>query len=172
MRTRFKSFSLIPVALLALAMMLPAEAVSAQTAASHGDDLAASSLGARSSARRHRSRSRDRAGGDIDSGGNRVRMARASRRRGRLHHRWPGRDDGTGRANVVLHAGDGFLIPPRTPHNARDLGPETGGCCRLISSRQTSRSRRSWTHPFRVGADASREPLHARAPSQISRREP
>src|SRR5882672_8815619 len=24
-----------------------------------------------------------------------------------------------------------------------------GGCCRLISSRQTSRSRRSWTHPFR-----------------------
>src|SRR5258708_23348576 len=40
MRTRFKSFSLIPVALLALAMMLPAEAVSAQTAASHGDDLA------------------------------------------------------------------------------------------------------------------------------------
>ena len=30
MRTRFKSFSLIPVALLALAMMLPAEAVSAR----------------------------------------------------------------------------------------------------------------------------------------------
>jgi quercetin dioxygenase-like cupin family protein len=25
-----------------------------------------------------------------------------------------------------LHAGDGFLIPPRTPHNALDLGPETG----------------------------------------------
>src|SRR5687768_10808200 len=24
-----------------------------------------------------------------------------------------------------------------------------GGCCRLISSRQASRSRRSWTHPFR-----------------------
>jgi quercetin dioxygenase-like cupin family protein len=31
-----------------------------------------------------------------------------------------------GRATVVLRAGDGFLIPPRTPHNARDLGPETG----------------------------------------------
>jgi quercetin dioxygenase-like cupin family protein len=31
-----------------------------------------------------------------------------------------------GRASVVLRAGDGFLIPPRTPHNARDLGPETG----------------------------------------------
>ena len=31
-----------------------------------------------------------------------------------------------GRATVVLNPGDGFLIPPRTPHNARDLGPETG----------------------------------------------
>ena len=31
-----------------------------------------------------------------------------------------------GRATVVLGPGDGFLIPPRTPHNARDLGPETG----------------------------------------------
>ena len=31
-----------------------------------------------------------------------------------------------GRADVVLKAGDGFLIPPRTPHNARDLGPGTG----------------------------------------------
>jgi quercetin dioxygenase-like cupin family protein len=36
-----------------------------------------------------------------------------------------------GRANAVLHAGDGFLIPPRTPHNARDLGPETG---RMLST--------------------------------------
>jgi hypothetical protein len=25
-----------------------------------------------------------------------------------------------------VRPGDGFLIPPRTPHNARDLGPETG----------------------------------------------
>jgi quercetin dioxygenase-like cupin family protein len=31
-----------------------------------------------------------------------------------------------GRATLTLHAGDGFLIPPRTPHNARDLGPGTG----------------------------------------------
>jgi quercetin dioxygenase-like cupin family protein len=36
-----------------------------------------------------------------------------------------------GRATVVRHAGDGFLIPPRTPHNARDLGPETG---RMLST--------------------------------------
>src|SRR3954447_22732022 len=32
---------------------------------------------------------------------------------------------------VILHAGDGFLIPPRTPHNARDLGPGTG---RMLST--------------------------------------
>ena len=32
---------------------------------------------------------------------------------------------------MLLHAGDGFLIPPRTPHNARDLGPETG---RMLST--------------------------------------
>jgi len=36
-----------------------------------------------------------------------------------------------GRANVLLKPGDGFLIPPRTPHNARDLGPETG---RMLST--------------------------------------
>jgi quercetin dioxygenase-like cupin family protein len=32
-----------------------------------------------------------------------------------------------GRPPVILRPGDGFLIPARTPHNARDLGPETGG---------------------------------------------
>ena len=36
-----------------------------------------------------------------------------------------------GRATVVLRPGGGFLIPPRTPHNARDLGPETG---RMLST--------------------------------------
>ena len=30
------------------------------------------------------------------------------------------------RATLILSAGDGFLIPPRTPHNATDLGPGTG----------------------------------------------
>jgi quercetin dioxygenase-like cupin family protein len=30
------------------------------------------------------------------------------------------------RPTLVLHAGDPFLIPPRTPHNAVDLGPGTG----------------------------------------------
>jgi quercetin dioxygenase-like cupin family protein len=36
-----------------------------------------------------------------------------------------------GRASVILRAGDGFLIPPRIPHNALDLGPETG---RMLST--------------------------------------
>src|ERR1700761_6982486 len=27
---------------------------------------------------------------------------------------------------LILKAGDPFLMPPRTPHNALDLGPETG----------------------------------------------
>jgi quercetin dioxygenase-like cupin family protein len=36
-----------------------------------------------------------------------------------------------GRPALTLQAGDGFLIPPRVPHNARDLGPETG---RMLST--------------------------------------
>ncbi|HEY6891478.1 MAG TPA: cupin domain-containing protein [Solirubrobacter sp.] len=32
---------------------------------------------------------------------------------------------------LTLNAGDPFLIPPRTPHNAIDLGPETG---RMLST--------------------------------------
>lgn len=27
---------------------------------------------------------------------------------------------------LILQVGDGFLIPPRVPHNALDLGPDTG----------------------------------------------
>ncbi len=36
-----------------------------------------------------------------------------------------------GESTLVLHAGDGFLITPRRPHNALDLGPETG---RMLST--------------------------------------
>jgi len=36
-----------------------------------------------------------------------------------------------GKPTLTLHAGDGFLIPPRTPHNALDLGPDTG---RMLST--------------------------------------
>ncbi|WP_285115642.1 cupin domain-containing protein [Leifsonia sp. fls2-241-R2A-40a] len=32
---------------------------------------------------------------------------------------------------LLLQAGHGFLIPPDTPHNARDLGPGTG---RMLST--------------------------------------
>jgi len=31
-----------------------------------------------------------------------------------------------GQPTLTLPAGQGFLVPPRTPHNATDLGPETG----------------------------------------------
>ena len=30
------------------------------------------------------------------------------------------------RPTLTLRVGEGFLIPPRTPHNALDLGPDTG----------------------------------------------
>jgi quercetin dioxygenase-like cupin family protein len=36
-----------------------------------------------------------------------------------------------GQPTLTLHAGDGFLIPPRTAHNALDVGPETG---RMLST--------------------------------------
>jgi quercetin dioxygenase-like cupin family protein len=38
------------------------------------------------------------------------------------------REDGT---TQILNAGDGFLIPPGVPHNATDLGPDTG---RMLST--------------------------------------
>jgi quercetin dioxygenase-like cupin family protein len=31
-----------------------------------------------------------------------------------------------GRPTLTLHAGDPFLVPPRVPHNALDVGPATG----------------------------------------------
>ena len=31
-----------------------------------------------------------------------------------------------GRDTLTLNAGDGFLIPPGVPHNALDVGPDTG----------------------------------------------
>jgi quercetin dioxygenase-like cupin family protein len=36
-----------------------------------------------------------------------------------------------GKPTLTLRAGDPFLMPPRTPHNALDLGPETG---RMLST--------------------------------------
>ena len=31
-----------------------------------------------------------------------------------------------GQPTLILRTGDPFLMPPRTPHNALDLGPDTG----------------------------------------------
>jgi len=36
-----------------------------------------------------------------------------------------------GQPTLILRAGDPFLMPPRTPHNALDLGPDTG---RMLST--------------------------------------
>ena len=150
MRRRFKDLFIIPVTSLALAMMLSAGAVSAQTAASHG--VAVSGSGDRTMASSEPSRD------DLASKLVRREVQRSpSSIPGREivqvetlipagiesgWHAHPGEEVGyiiagqvemmvQGRANVVLHAGDGFLIPPRTPHNARDLGPETG---RMLST--------------------------------------
>ena len=150
MRTRLRGFSIIPVASLALAMMLPAGAVSAQTAASPG--VAVSGSGDRTMASSEPSRD------DLASKLARREVQRSpSSIPGReivqvetlipagIESGWhvhPGEEVGyivagevemmvQGRPDVILHAGDGFLIPPRTPHNARDLGPETG---RMLST--------------------------------------
>jgi quercetin dioxygenase-like cupin family protein len=36
-----------------------------------------------------------------------------------------------GRPTITLKTGEGFLIPPRLPHNALDVGPDTG---RMLST--------------------------------------
>jgi len=50
------------------------------------------------------------------------------------------------RPTLTLHAGDGFLIPPRTPHNAFDVGPETG---RMLSTYivEVDQPIATFTHP-------------------------
>jgi quercetin dioxygenase-like cupin family protein len=135
MRTRLKDLSIIPVTTLALVVMLPAKAASAQTAVSSdraGDELAGKLT------RREVQRS------PISIPGREVVQVETliPAGVGSGWHTHPGEEVGyiiagqvemkvRGRANVLLHAGDGFLIPPRTPHNARDLGPEIG---RMLST--------------------------------------
>ena len=144
MRTRSKGLSIVPVTLLALAMMLPAEAVPAQTAATQGAAVSGSQAeGARDElasklTRRVVQRS------PLSIPGREIVLVETLIPAGVESgwHTHPGEEVGyivagevemmvQGRANVVLHAGDGFIIPPRTPHNARDLGPETG---RMLST--------------------------------------
>ena len=150
MRTRLKGFSIIPVASLALAMMLPAGAVSAQTAASHGvavsgsgDRIMASSEPSRDDLASKLARREVQRSPSSIPGRENVQVETlipAGIESGRHAH--PGEEVGyiiagqvemkvRGRSNTILHAGDGFLIPPRTPHNARDLGPDTG---RMLST--------------------------------------
>src|SRR5262245_48175381 len=81
-----------------------------------------------------------------------------------------------GRATVVLNPGDGFLIP-RRPHIIRATSArKPGGCCQLISSRQVSRSRLSWSNPLRgrSGAldEAHRPAIHTRLTTGRRRRAP
>ena len=146
MLTQFKVFISVPVTALALAMMLLTEPVSAQTAATQGaavsgskdrttaprDDLAGKL------SRREVQRS------PLSIPGREIVQVETLIPAG-VESGWhvhPGEEVGyiiagevemmvQGRANVVLRAGDGFLIPPRTPHNARDIGPETG---RMLST--------------------------------------
>jgi len=144
MRTLSKGFSLIPVTALALALMLSAAPASAQTTqGAAGDRTSVAS-----------ERPRDDLAGKLVR---RVIQRAPSSIPGReivqveteipagVESGWhvhPGEEVGyiiagevemrvEGRPTVILRAGDGFLIPPRTPHNARDLGPETG---RMLST--------------------------------------
>jgi quercetin dioxygenase-like cupin family protein len=50
-----------------------------------------------------------------------------------------------GQPTLTLHAGDTFLMPPRTPHNALDVGPGTGQMFSTYIVEAGSRSRRSLT---------------------------
>jgi quercetin dioxygenase-like cupin family protein len=138
MPARFKDFLIIPVSALALVVTLPAKAAPAQAAAPAassdrpGDELAGKLT------RREVQRS------PISIPGREVVQVETLIPAGVESgwHTHPGEEVGyiiagrvemkvRGRADVLLRAGDGFLIPPRTPHNARDLGPETG---RMLST--------------------------------------
>jgi quercetin dioxygenase-like cupin family protein len=145
----FKSFS-IPVAAVALAMMLSAGPASAQAAATQG--AAAGGSADRTTAASERPRD-DLAGKLVRRVIQRAPSSIAGREIVQVEteipvgvesgwHVHPGEEVGyivagnvemkvEGRPTVILRAGDGFLIPPRTPHNARDLGPETG---RMLST--------------------------------------
>lgn len=149
MGTLTRSFSFISLPALALAVMLSAGLASAQTAATTGN--AASGSSDRTTVTSER---RDDLAGKLVR---RVIQRAPSSIPGReivqveteippgVESGWhvhPGEEVGyiisgkvemkvQGRPTVILNAGDGFLIPPRTPHNARDIGPETG---RMLST--------------------------------------
>ena len=65
------------------------------------------------------------------------------------------------RPTLRLHAGDGFLIPPGTEHNAYDVGRTRVECSRPTSSRWASRSR-----PWSTNGSAA---LHCRVRRAVRR---
>ena len=149
MRTLSRSLSFISLPALALGIMLSAGAASAQTAATTGAGNGSTDKAVAAS-----ERPRDDLAGKLTR---RVIQRAPSSIPGReivqveteippgVESGWhihPGEEVGyiisgkvemkvQGRPTVILNAGDGFLIPPRTPHNARDIGPETG---RMLST--------------------------------------
>ena len=155
MRTLSKGFSLIPVTALALALMLSAAPTSAQSTQGAATDRTATS-----------SERRDDLAGKLVR---RIIQRAPSWIPGReivqveteipagVESGWhvhPGEEVGyiiagevemkvEGRPTVILRAGDGFLIPPRTRTMRATLVRRRGGCCRPISSSKASRSRRS-----------------------------
>lgn len=142
MRTLSKGFSLIPAATLALALMLSAAPVSAQTTQGAAGTSATSERPRDDLAGKLVRRIIQRAPSSIP--GREIVQVETEIPAG-VESGWhvhPGEEVGyiiagevemkvQGRPTVILRAGDGFLIPPRTPHNARDLGPETG---RMLST--------------------------------------
>ena len=142
MRTLSKGLSLIPAATLALALMLSAAPASAQTTQGAAAAAAASERPRDDLAGKLVRRIIQRAPSSIP--GREIVQVETEIPAG-VESGWhvhPGEEVGyiiagevemkvEGRPTVILRAGDGFLIPPRTPHNARDLGPETG---RMLST--------------------------------------
>jgi quercetin dioxygenase-like cupin family protein len=142
MRTLSKGLSLIPAATLALALMLSAAPASAQTTQGAAGTSAASERPRDDLAGKLVRRVIQRAPSSIP--GREIVQVETEIPAG-VESGWhvhPGEEVGyiiagevemkvEGRPTVILRAGDGFLIPPRTPHNARDLGPETG---RMLST--------------------------------------
>ena len=142
MRTLSKGFSLVQVTALALALMLSAAPASAQTTQGAAGTSVASERPRDDLAGKLVRRIIQRAPSSIP--GREIVQVETEIPAG-VESGWhvhPGEEVGyiiagevemkvEGRPTVILRAGDGFLIPPRTPHNARDLGPETG---RMLST--------------------------------------
>lgn len=137
MLTRSKGFSIFPLAALALGLMLPAAAPSAQTTPAPAVERPQDELAGRLARRVVQRAPSSIPGREIVQVLTEIPPGVESG-----WHTHPGEEVGyiiagevemmvRGRATVILRAGDGFLIPPGTPHNARDVGAETG---RMLST--------------------------------------